>query len=59
MKRVIVDGWPIATGAEQLGISRPTGYTWVRRYHADGLPRLEDRRYRADRTARHGNRPTK
>ena len=30
MKRVIVDGWPLATVAEQLGISRATGYDSVR-----------------------------
>ena len=29
VKRVIVDGWPAATVAEQLGISRATG--WGRR----------------------------
>ena len=38
VKQVIVDGWPVATVAEQLGISRATGYKWVRRYRADGLP---------------------
>jgi transposase InsO family protein len=43
VKRVIVDGWPVATVAAQLGISRATGYKWVRRYRADGLPGLEDR----------------
>ena len=43
VKRVVIDGWPVATVAEQLGISRATGYKWVRRYRADGLPGLEDR----------------
>ena len=43
VKRVIVDGWPTATVAEQLGISRVTAYKWVRRYRAEGLPGLEDR----------------
>ena len=43
VKRVMVDGWPAATVAEQLGISRATAYKWVRRYRAEGLPGLEDR----------------
>jgi transposase InsO family protein len=43
VKRVLIDGWPTATVAEQLGISRATAYKWVRRYRADGLPGLEDR----------------
>ena len=42
MKRVLVDGWPVATVAEQLGISRATGYKWVRRYRAEGLAGIED-----------------
>ena len=43
VKRVVIDGWPTATVAEQLGISRATAYKWVRRYRADGLAGLEDR----------------
>ena len=58
VKRVIVDGWPAATVAEQLGISRATAYKWVRRYRAEGLPGLEDRSSRtasiAAATARRG-----
>ena len=46
------DGWPVATVAEQLGISRATGYKWVRRYRADGLPGLEDRSSRPHRSPR-------
>ncbi|MEX2134734.1 MAG: IS481 family transposase, partial [Acidimicrobiia bacterium] len=52
VKRVIVDGWPVASVAEQLGISRATGYKWVRRYRADGLPGLEDRSSRPHRSPR-------
>jgi transposase InsO family protein len=52
VKRVIVDGWPTATVAEQLGISRATAYKWVRRYRADGLPGLEDRSSRPHRSPR-------
>jgi transposase InsO family protein len=49
---VITDGWPVATVAEQLGISRATGYKWVRRYRAAGLPGLEDRSSRPHRSPR-------
>lgn len=52
VKRVIVDGWPAATVAEQLGISRATAYKWVRRYRAEGLPGLEDRSSRPHRSPR-------
>jgi transposase InsO family protein len=52
VKRVVVDGWPVATVAEQLGISRATAYKWVRRYRADGLPGLEDRSSRPHHSPR-------
>jgi transposase InsO family protein len=52
VKRVLVDGWSVATVAEQLGISRATGYKWVRRYRAAGLPGLEDRSSRPHRSPR-------
>jgi transposase InsO family protein len=52
VKRVVVDGWPVATVAEQLGISRATGYKWVRRYRADGLAGLEDRSSRPPHSPR-------
>jgi transposase InsO family protein len=52
VKRVLIDGWPTATVAEQLGISRATAYKWVRRYRADGPSGLEDRSSRPNRSAR-------
>ena len=52
IKRVLVDGWPTATVAEQLGVSRATAYKWVRRYRADGLAGLEDRSSRPHRSPR-------
>ena len=52
VKRVLVDGWPVATVAEQLVISRATGYKWVRRYRADGLAGIEDRSSRPHRSPR-------
>ena len=41
--RVAVLGWPVATAAEAQGISRATGYKWVRRFRAEGAPGLADR----------------
>lgn len=52
VKRVVIDGWPTATVAEQLGISRATAYKWIRRYRADGLLGLEDRSSRPHRSPR-------
>lgn len=52
VKRVLVDGWPAATVAEQLGVSRATAYKWVRRYRSEGLPGLADRSSRPHRSPR-------
>jgi transposase InsO family protein len=52
VKRVVIDGWPAATVAEQLGISRATAYKWISRYRADGLSGLEDRSSRPHRSPR-------
>ncbi|MGH2466544.1 MAG: IS481 family transposase [Candidatus Limnocylindrales bacterium] len=52
VKRVMVDGWPTATVAEQLGISRATGYKWIRRYRVEGPPGLEDRSSRPHHSPR-------
>jgi len=41
--RVLIEGWPAATAAEQLGVSRATAYKWLRRYRAEGPSGLEDR----------------
>jgi len=41
--RVLVEGWPAATAAEMLGVSRATAYKWLRRYRVEGLAGLEDR----------------
>jgi len=41
--RVLGEGWPVAHVADQLGISRATGYKWVRRYRAEGAAGLADR----------------
>jgi transposase InsO family protein len=52
VKRVLTDGWPVATAAEQLGISRATGYKWVGRYRVEGESGLFDRSCRPHRSPR-------
>ena len=52
VKRVTVDGWPTATVASQLGISRATAYKWIRRYRLEGPIGLEDRSSRPRRSPR-------
>jgi transposase InsO family protein len=49
---VEVLGWPVATAAEAQGISRATGYKWVRRFRAEGSPGLADRSSRPQRSPR-------
>ena len=48
--RVIVLGKPVAMVATELGVSRATGYKWVRRYRAEGEPGLDDRSSRPRRS---------
>jgi transposase InsO family protein len=43
VERVLIEGWPPATAAEMLGVSRATAYKWLRRYQAEGEAGLEDR----------------
>ena len=50
--RVIVLGKPVAMVARELGVSRATGYKWVRRYRSDGLLGLEDGSSRPRRSPR-------
>ena len=50
--RVLGEGWPVAHVADQLGISRATGYKWVSRYRAEGSPGLRDRTSRPRRSPR-------
>ena len=49
---MLVEGWPAAHVAEQLGISRATAYKWVRRYRAEGDAGLLDRSSRPHRSPR-------
>ena len=41
--RVLVEGWPAATAAEMLGVSRATACNRLRRYRTEGPAGLEDR----------------
>jgi transposase InsO family protein len=50
--RILIEGWPAATVAEQLGVSRATVYKWLRRYRAEGQAGLEDRSARPHRRPR-------
>ena len=52
VQRILIEGWPPATAAEMLGVSRATAYKWVRRYRAEGLGGLEDRSARPRRRPR-------
>ncbi len=52
VERVLIEGWPPATAAEMVGVSRATAYKWLRRYRVEGLPGLEDRSARPQRVPR-------
>lgn len=52
VERVLIEGWPAATAAEMLGVSRATAYKWLARYRAEGLAGLEDRSARPHRRPR-------
>jgi transposase InsO family protein len=52
VKRILTEGWPAATAAETLGVSRATAYKWLRRYRIEGLAGLEDRPSRPHRRPR-------
>jgi transposase InsO family protein len=41
--RVLVEGWTVPMAAKAQGVSRATGYKWVRRFRTEGLPGLMDR----------------
>lgn len=52
IRRILVEGWPPATAAEMLGVSRATAYKWLRRYRSEGEAGLEDRSSRPHRRPR-------
>jgi transposase InsO family protein len=52
VRRILIEGWPAATAAETVGVSRATAYKWLRRYRAEGPAGLEDRSARPHRRPR-------
>ena len=52
VQRILVEGWPPATAAEMLGVSRATAYKWLGRYRTEGPAGLEDRSARPHRRPR-------
>ncbi|MFN2483636.1 MAG: leucine zipper domain-containing protein, partial [Candidatus Limnocylindria bacterium] len=52
VSRVVVQRWPAAELAAQLGVSRATVYKWVRRYRSEGTTGLVDRSCRPRRSPR-------
>jgi transposase InsO family protein len=50
--RILIEGWPPATAAEMVGVSRATAYKWLRRYRQEGAAGLEDRSARPHRRPR-------
>ena len=50
--RVLVEGWSVSTAARAQGISRATGYKWVRRFRSEGRTGLADRSSRPRRSPR-------
>ena len=52
VSRVLVEGWTVSTAAQAQGISRATGYKWVRRFRTEGRAGLVDRSSRPRRSPR-------
>jgi transposase InsO family protein len=50
--RVVVEGWTVSTATRAQGVSRATGYKWVRRFRAEGVAGLADRSSRPHRSPR-------
>ena len=43
VQRILIEGWSVPTAARAQGVSRATGYKWVRRFRTDGVAGLADR----------------
>ena len=52
VSRVLMEGWTVSTAARAQGISRATGYKWVRRFRDEGRAGLTDRSSRPRRSPR-------
>jgi transposase InsO family protein len=52
VQRIVIEGWTVPTAARAQGVSRATGYKWVRRFRTEGLAGLADRSSRPRRSPR-------
>ncbi len=52
VRRVLHDGYTVAQAAAAGGVSRTSGYKWVRRFREEGLAGLSDRASRPHRSPR-------
>lgn len=50
VRRVEQLQWSVTEAAKPLGISRPTAYKWLARWHRDGHPELTDHSSRPRRS---------
>jgi transposase InsO family protein len=50
VQRILVEGWTVPTAARAQGVSRATGYKWVRRFRTEGVSGLADRTSRPHRS---------
>lgn len=48
--RVLNQGWTVAAAAEAVGVSCRSGFKWLARFKAEGLPGLQDRSSRPRRS---------
>ena len=52
VQRILIEGWSVPTATRAQGVSRATGYKWVRRFRAEGIAGLADRTSRPHRSPR-------
>ena len=52
VQRIVIEGWSVPTATRAQGVSRATGYKWVRRFRTEGLSGLADRSSRPLRSPR-------
>lgn len=52
VQRIVIEGWSVPTATRAQGVSRATGYKWVRRFRTEGRSGLADRSSRPLRSPR-------
>ena len=52
VQRILIEGWSVPTAARAQGVSRATGYKWIRRFRSEGTAGLADRTSRPHRSPR-------